>query len=65
VSLNSLPSVHQIITANRVELRIRKKGERIAGFLTQLTRFFRRIDADGDGTNANLAELIQVLLNAP
>lgn len=36
MSLNSLLSVNQIITTNSIEIRVRQKCERVAGFLAKV-----------------------------
>ena len=65
MAVNSLPRVDQIITANRIQVGIRKKRERIARFLRKITRLLRTIHADRNRTNSHFIELIQILLNAP
>src|SRR5215471_1670523 len=53
------------MTANRIQIGIRKKGKGVTGCPAQVTRFFRCIHADRYGSYAYRAELIQVFLNAP
>jgi hypothetical protein len=49
--------VKQIVSANYLGFRIRKKGERIAGLLAKVARYFGSIDADGNRTNARFFQL--------
>src|SRR3954469_12106231 len=63
--LDSLPRMNQVITSNRIEVWIGKKSERIPGFLTEVARLFRTIDADGDGTNPSFIKFGKSLLDAP
>ena len=57
--------MNQIITADRIQFGIGKKGEGVAGLLTKVARFFGAIDADCDWTDSDCIELIKVFLNAP
>jgi hypothetical protein len=57
--------MNQVVATNRIEIRIGKKRERIARLLTEGAGFFRTVNADGNGTNADGIELIQISLNAP
>ncbi len=53
------------LAANHFAFRIRQEGERVAGFLTKIARFLRRVDADCHRTNPRLFELAQAILDAP
>lgn len=65
MALNSLPFMHQVITANRFQVRVRKKRESITCLPAKIAGLFRTVDADRDRTNADGVELIKILLNAP
>jgi len=65
MSLNSLPCMNQIVTANGLEVGIRQKCERVTGFLTEVARLLRTINADGNRTNPGFVKFAQPLLNAP
>src|SRR3954471_21780400 len=65
MSFDSLSRMHQIVTPDGVEVRVGKKSESVTSLLTQVARFFRRVHADGYGSDADLVELIEVLLNTP
>jgi len=40
--------MQQLVTPNHVGLRVRKKWERVAPFVAEIFRNFRRINANGD-----------------
>lgn len=61
----ALALVNQIVTSNRVKFCIGKKREGVSGFLTERARFFRRVDANRNGTNARGGKLGKLILNAP
>ena len=65
MAVDSLPRVDQVIAANRIQVGIRKKRERVARFLTKIARLLRSVYADRNRTNSRGAELIEILLNAP
>ena len=65
LAIDSLPCVDKIVPANRFQFRIRKERERVPGFLTEIARYFRRVDTNGNRTNSYLMKFIQTLLNAP
>ena len=65
MAVDSLPRVDQVIAANRIQVGIRKKRERVARFLTKIARLLRTVHADRYRTNSDFIELIQILLNAP
>ena len=57
--------MNQVVAGGRVKFCIGKKRERVSSFLTQRARFFRRVDANRNGTNARGSKLGQLILNAP
>jgi hypothetical protein len=61
----ALAFVNQIVASNRVEFCIGKKRERVSSFLTERARFFRRVYANRNGTNARGGKLGQLILDAP
>ena len=65
MTVDSLPRVNQIIAANRIQVGIRKKRERVARFLTKIARLLRTVHANRNRTNSPFIELVQILLNAP
>ena len=65
MSHDSLPGMNQVIAANRIEIRIGKKSEGVAGFLTKVARLFGAVDADRDRANSGLVKSVKIFLNAP
>jgi len=61
----ALTLVNQIVAGDRLEFGIGKKWKSVPGFLAEVARLFRAIDANRDGTNPGVVELIEILLNAP
>ena len=61
----ALTFVNQIVTSNRVEFCIGKKRERVSRFLAEVPRFFWRVYANRNGTNARGGKLGKLILDAP
>jgi hypothetical protein len=57
LSIYTCARVKQIVSPDYLSFRIRKKGERIAGLLAKVARYFWRVDADGNRTNARFFQL--------
>ena len=57
--------MHEIVASNCLKVRIRKKRERVTGFLCEAERYLRCIYANRDGPNTLGTEVTQPLLNAP
>jgi hypothetical protein len=57
--------MNQVVTTNGIEIGIGKKGEGVAGLLTQVAGILRTINADGDGPNPGFIKSVEVLLNTP
>ena len=57
--------VQQVVLADRLGVRIGEERERVAGLAAKIGRLLRRVDADGDGTNARGLECWKVLLDTP
>ena len=55
----------QIITANSFSLLVGEKRECVPSLLREIPRFFRRVNADRDGTYSYFLKLTQTLLNTP
>lgn len=58
-------SVNKVITLDGCCVRIGQDGEGQTGFLRETTGDVWRIDTDGDGTNTNRGDLVEVLLDTP
>lgn len=57
LSVYTCARVKQIVLPDYLGFRIREKGERIAGLLAKVARYFWSIDADGNRTNARFFQL--------
>ena len=57
--------VNQVVAANRLRFRIRKKSKCVPGFLTKVARLFRTVHADGNRANPYFFKLIQIGLDTP
>lgn len=64
VAVGSGCDVHQIVAADNVQIGIREKGEAVASLAAQGRGDLRRVNADGDGTNAERLEFLKLLLDA-
>jgi len=56
--------VDQVIAADYVEFGVREKREGVSGFIAQSGRFFRRINADGNGLHAGSLKFLEIFLDA-
>src|SRR5260221_10756008 len=65
LTIDSRSRMEQVIAANRLRLRIRKKWEGVARFLTQVARDFGTVYADSNRANSRDSTLIQTVLNTP
>lgn len=64
-ALFTLALVHKIVTASRIQFWIRKESEGVTGFLSEVARLLRSVNADRDGTDSGLTKRRKILLNAP
>ena len=64
VAIRSCGDMHQIVAADDVEIGIGEKRESEAGLAAQVRGDVGRVNAEGDGTNAEGLEFVELLLDA-
>jgi hypothetical protein len=57
--------VEDAVARDRRSIRISEEREGVAGFLAEIARLLRRIDADRDRLDAGGAEVGEMLLDTP
>jgi hypothetical protein len=65
VALHAGALVEQVVAADCFGIGIREKRVRVTGFAAKVLRFRWRVDADGDGLDAQFLEILQTVLNTP
>ena len=64
VAIRSRGGMQKIVTADYVKVGIREKREGVPGLAAQVRGNLGRVDADGDGANAERLEILELLLDA-
>jgi len=57
--------VQDAVARDRFRIRIGEQREGVAGFLTQIARLLRRVDADRNRLDAGGAEVGEMLFDTP
>jgi len=65
VAVDAGAFVQQIVAADHFSIGIGEKGVSVASFAAEVLRLAGRVDADGDGPDAELFEIRETLLNTP
>ena len=65
VAFDAGPFVQQIVAADHFSIGIGEKGVSVASFAAEVLRLAGRIDADGDGPDAELFEIRETFLDTP
>jgi hypothetical protein len=64
VAFRAGAGVQQVIPADGLGIRVRQDGKGVSRLLTQVGGLLGRIDADRDGADTGLGELIQAFFDA-
>ena len=65
VSVFARAFVQDAVARDRLRVRIGQQREGVAGFLTEIARLLRRVDADRDRLDAGGAEVGEMLFDTP